>query len=93
MASEGWTITSRARIARRLAEGDELVNGGTHGYDNALPSMRGILIAAGPAFKRRAVMPPVENVHLYALMCHILGLTPARNDGSLEAMRPLLAER
>jgi hypothetical protein len=51
------------------------------------------LIAAGPAFERGAVMPPVENVHLYAKMCRILGLTPAANDGSVDAMNPLLSRQ
>jgi hypothetical protein len=39
------------------------------------------------------VMPPVENVHLYAKMCRILGLTPAANDGSVDAMNPLLSRQ
>ena len=90
IASEGWTIASRADAARPPGQG-RLASRGAHGYDNAAPSMRGILIAAGPAFRRGAVMPPVESVHLYALMCRILGLTPAANDGSAAAMRLLLA--
>jgi predicted AlkP superfamily pyrophosphatase or phosphodiesterase len=88
IASEGWTITSRAAVARTGAPDSR----GAHGYDNALPSMRGILVAAGPAFRRGAVIPPVENVHLYALVCRILNLRPAPNDGSADAMRALLSE-
>lgn len=55
--------------------------------------MRGILIGTGPAFKRGAVIPPVENVHLYAMMCRILGLTPAPNDGSADALDALLSSQ
>ena len=55
--------------------------------------LRGILIGTGPAFKRGAVIPPVENVHLYAMMCRILGLTPAPNDGSADALDALLSSQ
>jgi predicted AlkP superfamily pyrophosphatase or phosphodiesterase len=89
IADEGWTITSRDALSRGTAG---LTSRGAHGFDNALSSMRGILIAAGPAFKRGAVVPPVENVHLYSLMSRILRLTPAPNDGSLDPLRPLLSE-
>jgi predicted AlkP superfamily pyrophosphatase or phosphodiesterase len=90
IASEGWTITSRARTPRRGTKA-VLSARGNHGYDNALASMRGILIAAGPAFKRGATVPPVENVHLYEMMCRILGLKPAPNDGSPGALRAMLS--
>jgi predicted AlkP superfamily pyrophosphatase or phosphodiesterase len=92
IASEGWTIASRAEAARRASEAAP-ASRGAHGYDNAVPSMRGILIGAGPAFKRGAVIPPVENVHLYAMMCRILGLTPAPNDGSADALDALLSSQ
>ncbi|MEO8448332.1 MAG: ectonucleotide pyrophosphatase/phosphodiesterase, partial [Gemmatimonadota bacterium] len=59
IADEGWSITSHAR---------QPVDGGAHGYDNALPSMGALFAAAGPAFKRGLVVPPFSNVHLYDLM-------------------------
>jgi hypothetical protein len=40
VADEGWTITTRARAARNR------VRGGTHGFDNALPSMGALFVAA-----------------------------------------------
>lgn len=80
VADDGWTITTRT--SRRPS-------GGNHGYDNALESMRAILVAHGPAFKR-GTTEPVENIHLYNMMCAILGLKPAPNDGNDSAIKALL---
>jgi len=54
---------------------------GDHGYDPSHPSMRGIFIAHGPAFRRGVTIPEVENIHVYNLLCRILGVTPAANSG------------
>jgi predicted AlkP superfamily pyrophosphatase or phosphodiesterase len=82
VAAEGWKVVTHARPLRRP--------GGDHGYDNALPSMGALFLAAGPAFKRGAVVPPFQNIHLYELMARITGLEPASNDGSLDSVRALL---
>ena len=60
--------------------------GGTHGYDNAEAAMGGILIAAGPAFRRGAVVAALGSVHVYDLLCRAAGLRPARNDGSPDSV-------
>ena len=64
--------------------------GGQHGYDPTLLSMRGILVAAGPAFKRGVTVPALENVHIYNALAQILGITPASNDGDIAVARSLL---
>ncbi|MFN3597308.1 MAG: ectonucleotide pyrophosphatase/phosphodiesterase [Rubricoccaceae bacterium] len=86
VADEGWTITSRENAAR---QGERLGRGGAHGYDNALPSMRAHLLAAGPAF-RTGTTGPVRVVDLYEAMAAALGLTPAPNDGDPARARQLL---
>jgi predicted AlkP superfamily pyrophosphatase or phosphodiesterase len=85
LADEGWTITSRARAAaaRRWQRG-------THGYDPALPSMRALFVAQGPAFRAGSVVEPFGNVHLYELMCAVLGLRPAPNEGRLDSVKAVL---
>lgn len=83
IADDGWTITTRERFA-------SFEPGGNHGYDNALPSMRALFVAAGPAFRRGAVVPPFGNIHVYELMAHIAGLVPAPNQGSLDSVRVML---
>jgi len=61
-----------------------------HGYPPDLPSMRALFIARGPAFARGAVVPPFQNIHVYDLVAHILRLTPAANDGSLDSIKAVL---
>lgn len=88
VADEGWRISTRPRRAGGPAAG--LFERGTHGYDPAAPSMRALFIARGPSFPRGAIVPPFTNVHLYALMTHLLGLVPAPNDGSLDSVTAVL---
>jgi len=57
---------------------------GEHGYDNRLRDMHPFFVATGPAFKTGGLIyEPFDNVDIYPLMCLILGLTPAPNNGSL----------
>lgn len=65
---------------------------GNHGYNNSLQDMHPFFIAMGPDFKRGAEVATFNNVDVYALMCHLLGLKPAPNNGSLNALLSLLAE-
>ncbi len=55
----------------------------THGYDNTLKSMQASFYARGPSFKTQKVIPTFDNVNLYELMCKLLEITPAPNDGKL----------
>ncbi|XP_014340012.1 ectonucleotide pyrophosphatase/phosphodiesterase family member 7 [Latimeria chalumnae] len=65
-------------------------NKGEHGFDNNDMDMKTIFRATGPDFKKNLVAEPFENVHIYALMCELLGITPAQNDGSLEVTKHML---
>jgi len=67
---------------------------GGHGYDPLkYDSMHPIFLAMGPAFKKKySFTNSLPNVNIYPLMCHILDLTPAPNNGSLENVRHMLAE-
>jgi predicted AlkP superfamily pyrophosphatase or phosphodiesterase len=85
IADDGWTITSHSRVRPNAGP-----PGGTHGYDNQLLSMGALFIASGPAFKSGVVVPPFQNIHVYDLMAHLLGLRPAPNDGSLDSTRVML---
>ncbi len=86
IADEGWSITTRAFFNRN----PERYNGGNHGYDNALTSMRAIFIAHGPDFKNGFRYHTIGNIHLYPLMAKLLGVQPAATDGSLDSVRALL---
>lgn len=61
----------------------------THGYDNQIPDMHGIFFAKGPAFKQNHVQPAFINTNLYSIVAHILGLTPAKTDGSIEEVKDI----
>ena len=85
LAEEGWNITTHPR--EKAATTPHL---GNHGFDNQLLSMGALFIASGPAFKSGVVVPPFQNIHVYDLMTHVLGLRPAPNDGSPDSTRAIL---
>lgn len=60
------------------------INKGDHGYSNDESSMFPIFISHGPAFKKNFTIPSFRNVDIYPLMCFILGIQPATNNGTLE---------
>lgn len=76
VADEGWYITQRT-----AEQAGRTLQKATHGFDPELPSMGGLFLARGPAFQRGVTIDPVENVHVYNLLCATLGLKPAPNDG------------
>ena len=84
LADEGWSIVT-SRESREPPRG-------MHGYDNALESMRALFVAHGPAFRGGIEIEPFESVHLYELLAAVLGLDPAPNDGSPQALRGVLRE-
>ena len=84
---EGWLLLRRrtfdAERARRTV-------GGAHGYEPSDTSMHALFVAAGPAFRSGQVVAPFGNIHVYELLCAVLGLQPAPNDGRLDSVRTLL---
>ena len=90
-SEESWMTTSHKRYEDWIEDVDDLDKPrGAHGYDNRYQSMQATFIAHGEAFKRGFTAEPFENIHVYSLMCHILGLTPAKNDGNLDAVKDML---
>jgi predicted AlkP superfamily pyrophosphatase or phosphodiesterase len=90
LTEQGWQLTNRKRYEDRIKSTDINQLHGSHGYDNQLESMRATFIAHGAAFKKGYVVESFENIEVYNLMCRILGLTPARNDGNFERVKHLL---
>ena len=86
MPDEGWEIETRKHFESIRAK----YNHGDHGFDPAIESMHGILIASGPAFQSGVVIDPVENIHIYNLLCAALRLKPAPNDGDDRLVRAFL---
>ena len=53
--------------------------------------MHGIFYANGPAFKKAYRTPSIKNIHIYPLMCEILGLeVPSNIDGDLGQIKNVL---
>lgn len=80
-AANGWSITTHPYFDASQTR----FTGGAHGYHPDHRDMDGIFIAKGPAFKNGYTGSSFSNVDLYELMCHLLAIDPAPNDGSLNA--------
>jgi predicted AlkP superfamily pyrophosphatase or phosphodiesterase len=89
IAKEGWYITSRRELAHWNEPGT-LITNGAHGYDPKNESMWGLFIASGPRLRPGRVVKPFENIHVYDLLCALLGVAPAENDGDPGVTRGLL---
>lgn len=64
---------------------------GEHGYSPAYKDMHAIFYANGPAFKSGLEIETFQNIHVYPLICKILGLPiPEDIDGKLEVLEPIL---
>lgn len=84
-ANEGTNICSNRNSSGCILKGN-------HGYNNSLPAMHPIFIAYGPAFRKNVTVSPFNNVDVYPLMCHVLGIPPHPNDGNLDNVKQLLAQ-
>ena len=66
-------------------------SGWTHGWDNALLSMRALFMASGPGLPVAREIDPFEAVHIYPLVTRILGLTAAGGiDGDASTWNGIL---
>jgi hypothetical protein len=52
--------------------------------------MHGLFVASGPAFRRAALVRPIESVDVYNVLARVLGVRPAPNDGDPGVMAGLL---
>jgi predicted AlkP superfamily pyrophosphatase or phosphodiesterase len=79
VADDGWQVLTRAARDRWRAAGGR--PRGEHGYAPEVTNMQGLFVAAGPALKAGVRVPAFDNIHVYALLCRLLGVMPAANDG------------
>lgn len=76
----GWVFSDQDKV---LA--------GNHGFDPNYSDMHVMFRAAGPDFKQGYAKSLVfKNVDVYPLLSHLLGITPANNDGSFDDVADLL---
>ncbi len=86
-AAPGWSILGRDFLRMKRFTFER----GAHGYDPATPNMGALFIASGPAFQHGRMIDDVENIHVYNLLCAVLNLKPAPNDGDDRLVRAALA--
>jgi predicted AlkP superfamily pyrophosphatase or phosphodiesterase len=82
VADSSWSIGTRP-------DGSSL-RGGAHGYDNSNSDMFSIFYAAGPSFKKNYAFKELNNVDIYNLICRILNIVPAKNDGDPAHIKEML---
>ncbi|NXO05904.1 ENPP3 phosphodiesterase, partial [Oriolus oriolus] len=71
-------------------EGFTSCDGGNHGYDNEFKSMEALFLAYGPSFKEKTEVDAFENIEVYNLMCDLLQMVPAQNNGTHGSLNHLL---
>ncbi|WP_431244163.1 hypothetical protein ACQ9BO_07240 [Flavobacterium sp. P21] len=81
-ADKGWSLVTKE---------SQNIKGGTHGYDNNEKDMHAIFYAKGPAFKVNKRVKTFQNVSVYPLIAHILGLQTGEIDGKLSDVYTMLA--
>ncbi len=86
LADDGWLINTQSFMDRP----NRHISHGEHGYDNADPRMAALFVAHGPAFRSGIVVPEFDNVDVYPLLAHVLGIKPAANDGDYAAVKDML---
>ncbi|CAL1586186.1 unnamed protein product [Knipowitschia caucasica] len=80
---EGW----QAAMTRKEMK---YCSGGFHGSDNLFRNMQAIFIGYGPGFKHKTEVPPFENIEVYNLVCDLLDIRPAPNNGTHGSLNHLL---
>ncbi|MBP9696930.1 MAG: alkaline phosphatase family protein [Thermomonas sp.] len=84
-ADHGWRVWMRHWPAQAALKGE-------HGFAPEDPGMRAAFVAAGPSFRAGTQLPAFDNVDVYPLLAHLLGIAPAPNDGDLAPLRPALRD-
>jgi len=82
VADSSWSIGTRP-------DGSSL-RGGAHGYDNSNSDMFAIFYAVGPSFKKNYKFKELNNIDIYNLICRILNIIPAKNDGDPSHIKGML---
>ncbi|WP_329904690.1 ectonucleotide pyrophosphatase/phosphodiesterase [Porphyromonas pogonae] len=74
-----------------FAKNPNFKTGGAHGYDNKAPEMNAIFMANGPHFRSDSELSqPLLNLNVYGIICKLLNITPAPNDGDVSEVNKLI---
>ncbi len=85
----GWYFTEQRNIGLKKTKNIKI--NGEHGFDVNIKDLHAIFYANGPAFKNGYTRPSVKNIHVYPVICKILGLDiPQEVDGKLSELEDVL---
>ena len=86
VANESWLINVNEDLK------DSFFNlKGMHGYYPENINMHGIFYAYGSRFKKDIFIDTFELIHIYPLLCEILGISSYKDiDGKLEILKSIL---
>jgi predicted AlkP superfamily pyrophosphatase or phosphodiesterase len=86
LCDDHWNFESKLGWPARLLT----YSRANHGWDPATPNMGALFIAQGPSFRNGMEIPDVDNIHVYNLLCAVLKIAPAPNDGDNRLVRQAL---
>ncbi len=86
-ADLGWHIAPKMLTQKDSANFGK----GNHGYVSSEKDMHGILVASGPAFKKKFAAGPLKNIDVYPLLCKLLNISANPSiDAKFERIRAVL---
>jgi len=89
VADQNYYFSKTKSIERDVEKGYK--TSGHHGFDPVNKEMHGIFYANGPAFKKGYKTSSFKNIHIYPVICKILGLQiPDNIDGKLDQLINIL---
>lgn len=82
----GWTLdyAAETRPVRKR---------GTHGFDNRDRDMHMVFYASGPAFRKGYRQGSFQNQNMYLILCRLLGIEPAPNDGEWKDVKRMFRNK
>ena len=88
IADEGWMLYTQQLLKEYNGK---LPVKGMHGYDSNSMNMHAIFYAYGPQFKSNMEIDTFELIHIYPMLCELLGIKPSADiDGTLEVLESTL---
>ncbi|MFI3280405.1 MAG: ectonucleotide pyrophosphatase/phosphodiesterase [Rikenellaceae bacterium] len=79
----GWTLDYSPE------ENSSRIKHGTHGFDPFGSEMQVVFYGVGPNFKVGYEQNSFQNQNIYLILCHLLGIEPAANDGNWEDIKKM----
>lgn len=76
----GWKVSYDGRPSRSL---------GGHGFDPYDRDMHMVFYGAGPDFRVNHTHETFQNLNIYIILCHLLGIEPAPNDCDWDEVKGL----